>query len=47
MQIYRHLKLRKEVLNITNIPTLIDIKPNFGIYGKIKVLEDEKAQNYQ
>jgi hypothetical protein len=36
----RHIKLRKEVLNISNIPALNDIKPNFHIYGRLRVLED-------
>ncbi len=44
--LYRHLKLRKEVLNISNIPALTDIKSNFRIYGKARVLEDEKAGAY-
>lgn len=35
---YRHIKLRKEVLNINNIPALTDIKPNYAVYGKVKVL---------
>jgi hypothetical protein len=42
----RHIKLRKEVLNISNIPALNDIKPNFHIYGRLRVLEDEKAHKY-
>lgn len=43
----RHLKLRKEVLNISNIPSLTDIKSNFHIYGRARVLEDDKAGQYR
>jgi hypothetical protein len=35
------------VLNITNIPALTDIKSNFHIYGKARVLEDDKAGQYR
>lgn len=43
----KHLKLRKEILNISNIPAPTDVKPNFRIYGKVRILEDEKAHHYQ
>ncbi len=43
---FRHIKLRREVLNISNIPALTDIKSNFAVYGKVRVLEHEKAHQY-
>ncbi len=43
----RHLKLRREVLNIANIPALTDVKGNFRIYGKARVLEDDKAGAFE
>ena len=38
----KHLKLRKEILNISNIPPITDMKPNFSIYGKLRVVENYK-----
>jgi hypothetical protein len=35
--------LRKDVLNINNIPAPTDVKPNFRIYGRARILEDERA----
>lgn len=35
------------MLNISNIPALTDIKSNFHIYGKARVLEDDKIGNYR
>lgn len=34
------------MLNISNIPALTDIKSNFRIYGKARVLEDDKVGAY-
>jgi hypothetical protein len=34
----KHLKLRKEILNISNIPPITDMKPNFSIYGNLRVV---------
>lgn len=44
---YRHLKLRKDVLNINNIPSPTDVKSNFRIYGRVRILEDERAGYFQ
>ena len=35
--LFRHTKLRKEVLNIANIPAISDVKPDYKIVGKIRV----------
>ena len=35
------------MLNINNIPALTDIKPNFSVYGRVRVLETDKAQQYE
>lgn len=43
----RHLKLRKDVLNINNIPSPTDVKSNFRIYGRVRILEDERAGHFQ
>jgi hypothetical protein len=45
--LHRHIKLRKEVVNINNIPALTDIKPNYGVYGKVRVLEHDKAKQFE
>lgn len=47
LYLYRHIKLRKEVLNINNIPAPTDVKSNFKVYGKPRVLEDEKSSSFQ
>jgi hypothetical protein len=47
MELLRHLKLRKDVLNINNIPAPTDVKSNFRIYGRVRILEDEKASSFQ
>jgi hypothetical protein len=38
MELLRHLKLRKDVLNINNIPAPTDVKSNFRIYGRVRIL---------
>jgi len=31
---------------MTNIPALTDIKTNFRVYGRARVLEDDKAGSF-
>ena len=35
------------MLNINNIPALTDIKPNFAVYGRVHILESDKAHKIQ
>jgi hypothetical protein len=35
------------VVNINNIPALTDIKSNFAVYGRVRVLESDKAQQFE
>jgi hypothetical protein len=38
----KHTKLRKEVLNIGNIPPVTDIKPDYKIVGQVRIEQDGK-----
>jgi hypothetical protein len=40
--LWRHTKLRKDVLNIANIPAISDVKPDYKIVGKVRVEVDGK-----
>jgi hypothetical protein len=34
----RHLKLRKEILNLANIPIITDVKADLKVEGKVRVV---------
>jgi len=36
----RHLKLRKEILNLANIPIITDVKADLKVEGKVKVITE-------
>ncbi len=33
----KHIKLRKDVLNIANIPPVTEVKPDYKIVGQVRV----------
>jgi hypothetical protein len=36
----RHLKLRKEILNLANIPIITDVKADLKVEGRVKVITE-------
>jgi hypothetical protein len=40
----RHLKLRKEILNLANIPIITDVKADLKVEGKVKVITEGMAR---
>lgn len=38
----KHTKLRKDVLNIANIPPVTEVKPDYKIVGQVRVEQDGK-----
>lgn len=40
----RHLKLRKEILNLANIPIITDVKADLKVEGKVKVITEGLAR---
>ena len=43
--LFRHEKLRKEVLNISNIPAITQIVLNMEIVGQVEILDKEEEYN--